>query len=145
MNKKILYRFIKLLFSEFNQRNYSINEYVTNKIVYEEVFNFIQNDLGISDAEQVDFIYASFYETLKKLNGNLSSFTENDIIVPIKNKYEAKRRYYATVHFEEVYSYDTYLPIILEYMVHEYQIDEDAVSTDIIDTWDFEVDITKID
>jgi hypothetical protein len=144
MNKKILYRFIKLLFSEFNQ-TYSVHDFYTNIMVYEEVFNFIQNDLGISDDEKVDFIYASFYETLKNLNGNLSSFSENDVIIPIKNRYQGKKSYYATVYFEELYTYDTYLPIILENMVHEYLIDEDDVKTDIHDTWDHEVDITKID
>ena len=144
MNKKILYRFIKLLFSEFNQ-TYSVHDFYTNIMVYEEVFNFIQNDLGISDDEKVDFIYASFYETLKNLNANLSSFSENDVIIPIKNRYQGKKSYYATVYFEELYTYDTYLPIILENMVHEYLIDEDDVKTDIHDTWDHEVDITKID
>ena len=59
MNKKILYRFIKLLFSEYNQ-TFSVHDYNTNKMAYEEVFNFIQNDLGISDADEVDFIYAFF-------------------------------------------------------------------------------------
>lgn len=144
MNKKILYRFIKLLFSEFNQI-YSVHDFYTNKMAYEEVFYFIQNDLGISDADEVDFIYASFYETLKNLNGNLSSFSENDVIIPIKNKYRGNKSYYATVHFEEEFIHDTYLPIILEYMIHEFQIDEDDVKTDIHDTWDQEVDITKID
>jgi hypothetical protein len=143
MNKKILYRFIKLLFSEFNQ-TYSVHDFYTNIMVYEEVFNFIQNDLGISDDEKVDFIYASFYETLKNLNGNLSSFSENDVIIPIKNRYQGKKSYYATVYFEELYTYDTYLPIILENMVHEFQIDEDDVKTDIHDTWDIEVDIKKL-
>ena len=143
MNKKILYRFIKLLFSEFNQ-TYSAHDFYTNKMVYEEVFNFIQNDLGISDADEVDFIYASFYETLKNLNGNLSSFSENDVIIPIKNKYRGNKSYFATVQFVEEYIHDTYLPIILEYMIHEYQINEDDVKTDIHDTWDIEVDIKKL-
>ena len=143
MNKKILYRFIKLLFSEYNQ-TFSVHDYNTNKMAYEEVFNFIQNDLGISDADEVDFIYASFYETLKNLNGNLSSFSENDVIIPIKNKYRGTKNYMATVRFEEEYIHDTYLPIILEYMIHEYQINEDDVKTDIHDTWDIEVDIKKL-
>ena len=29
-------------------------------------------------------------------------------------------------------------------MIHEYQIDEDDVKTDIHDTWDIEVDIKKL-
>jgi len=143
MNKKILYRFIKLLFSEFNQR-YSVYDFNVDIVAYEVVFNFIQNDLGISDADEVDFIYASFYETLKNLNGNLSSFSENDVIIPIKNKYRGNKSYYATVHFEEEYIQDTYLPIMLEYMINEFQIDEDDVKTDIHDTWDIEVTINKL-
>ena len=142
MNKKILYRFIKLLFNEF--KIYSVDDFNGIKMVYEEVFNFIQNDLGISDADEVDFIYASFYETLKNLNGDLSSFSENDVIIPIKNKYQANKSYYANVHFVEKYTYNTYLPVILEYMIDEYQINEDDVKTDIHDTWDIEVDIKKL-
>ena len=143
MNKKILYRFIKLLFSEFNQR-YSVYDFSTDIMAYDTVFSFIQNDLGISNADEVDFIYASFYETLENLNGNLSSFSEDDVIIPIKNKYRGNKSYYATVHFEEEYIQDTYLPIMLEYMINEFQINEDDVKTDIHDTWDIEVTIEKL-
>jgi hypothetical protein len=113
-------------------------------MAYDTVFSFIQNDLGISNADEVDFIYASFYETLENLNGNLSSFSEDDVIIPIKNKYRGNKSYYATVHFEEEYIQDTYLPIMLEYMINEFQINEDDVKTDIHDTWDIEVTIEKL-
>jgi hypothetical protein len=46
------------------------------------------------------------------------------------------RSYFATVRYDEYYSHKTYMPIMLEYMVEEYIIDEDNVETDVIDTWD---------
>jgi hypothetical protein len=46
------------------------------------------------------------------------------------------RTYFAKVRYDEYYSHKTYLPIMLEFMVDEYIIDEDNVETDIIDTWD---------
>jgi len=142
MNKKILYRLILLLNDSFG--DYSIDEYYSDRSVYEEVSVFIQNDLGFSDSDEVDFIYASFYETLKKLNGDLSNFSENDVVLPIKNKFRGERSYYAEVRYNETFNYDTYLPVILEYMIDEYMIDEDDITTDIKDTWDHEVEIVKV-
>jgi len=143
MNKKILYRFIKLIFSEF-AGEWEINDYFTDKTAYQEVFDFIQSGLGISDADQVDLIYASFCETLKHLNGNFSNFTENDVILPVLQKFRGERSYFATVLFKEFYDFETYLPVILEGLIESYAIDEDDVSTDIRETWDEEIIVKKI-
>jgi hypothetical protein len=142
MNKKILYRLILLLNDTFG--DYSVDEYYSDRSVYGEVSVFIQNDLGFSDSDEVDFIYASFYETLKKLNGNLSNFSENDVVVPIKYKFRGERSYFAEVRYNEIYNYDTYLPVILEYMIDEYIIDEEKLETDIRDTWGHETEIVKV-
>ena len=142
MNKKILYRLILVLNDSFG--DYSVDEYYSDRSVYEEVSVFIQNDLGFSDSDEVDFIYASLYETLKKLNGDLSNFSENDVVLPIKYKFRGERSYYATVRYNESFNYDTYLPVILEYMIDEYMIDGDNVETDIKDTWDHEIEINKV-
>ena len=142
MNKKILYRLILLLNDSFG--DYSVDEYYSDRSVYGEVSVFIQNDLGFSDSDEVDFIYASFYETLKKLNGDLSNFSENDVVIPKKYKFLGERSYFATVRYNESFNYDTYLPVILEYMIDEYIIDEDNVETDIRDTWDHETEIVKV-
>ena len=143
MNKKILYRLILLLNDAFGD-DYSFSDYYEDRHTYETVSEFIQNDLGFSDSDEVDFIYASFYETLKKLNGDLSNFSENDVVVPIKYKFRGERSYFAEVQYNEIFNYDTYLPVILEYMIDEYIIDEDNVETDIKNTWDHEVEIVKV-
>ena len=143
MNKKILYRLILLLNDTFGD-DYSFSDYYEDRHTYETVSEFIQNDLGFSDSDEVDFIYASFYETLKKLNGDLSNFSENDVVVPIKYKFRGERSYFAEVQYNEIFNYDTYLPVILEYMIDEYIIDEDNVETDIKNTWDHEVEIVKV-
>jgi hypothetical protein len=142
MNKKILYRLILLLNDSFGE--YSVDEYYSDRHTYMTVSEFIQNDLGFSDSDEVDFIYASFYETLKKLNGDLSNFSENDVVLPIKYEFRGERSYFATVRYNESFYYDTYLPVILEYMIDEYMINEDNVETDIRDTWDHETEIVKV-
>ena len=143
MNKKILYRLILLLNDTFGD-DYSFSDYYEDRHTYETVSEFIQNDLGFSDSDEVDFIYASFYETLKKLGNDLSNFSENDVVIPKKNKFRGERSYIASVHYREIFNYDTYLPVILEFMIAEYTIDEDDVITDISDTWDHEIEINKV-
>jgi hypothetical protein len=142
MNKKILYRIILLLNDSFG--GYSIDEYYSEITVYEKVSVFIQNDLGFSDLDEVDFIYASLYETLKKLNGDLSNFSENDVVIPIKNKFRGERSYFATAQNNEIYYHDTYLPVILEYKVDMYHLEADNISTNVIDAWDHEIEIEKV-
>ena len=143
MDKKILYRFIKLIFSEFDGE-WEINDYFTDKTAYQEVFDFVQSGLGISDADQIDLIYASFCETLKHLNGDFSNFTENDVILPVLQNFRGERSYLGTVQFTEIYDFETYLPVILEGLMDSYSLDEDRVNTDIIETWDHEIKIKKI-
>ena len=63
------------------------------------------------------------------------------LILPEIKPFKGKRTYYAEVRFEEYYSMETYMPIMLENVIEQYQIDEDTVETDILDTWDHEVDI----
>jgi hypothetical protein len=58
-----------------------------------------------------------------------------------KQKFKGARSYVATVRYDEYYSYETYMDIMLEYMIEEYQIDEDSVDTDIMDTFDHEIDV----
>lgn len=143
MNKKILYRFIKLIFSEFEDE-WEINDYFTDKNAYQEVFGFIQYGLGITDSNEVDLIYASFCETLKHLNGNFSNFSENDVILPVLQKFRGERSYFATVQFKEIYDFETYLPVILEGLIDSYALNEDDVRTDVLETWDQEIKIKKI-
>jgi hypothetical protein len=108
--------------------------------VYEDIFMFIQDKLSHTDADEVDFIYASF-----SLNWEMypSSFPEiyGEVIKPKLKMYEGFRNYGATVVYNESYHHNTYLPIMLRYMIEEYQIDEDNVETDIRDTWDHQIDI----
>lgn len=140
MGKKILYKFIKILISEFGD-TYSVNDLYVEPDIYSTVFNFIYNDLAIDDIDKVDLIYSSFVETLIHLNGDYTDFNENDVIIPSKKIFNGEKSYYATVLYTEYYSHQTYLPAILHSLIIEYQIDEDNVEADIRDTWDEEVKI----
>ena len=110
---------------------------------YEEFSTFIQNKLSHTDSDEVDFIYASF-----SLNWEMyaSSFPElyGEVIRPEIKMYEGVRNYGATVIYNEYYHHSTYLPIMLEYAITEYQIDEDNVESDIRDTWDHDITINEI-
>jgi hypothetical protein len=122
--------------------SFDISELFDDSNVYEDIYMFIQDKLSHTDADEVDFIYASF-----SLNWEMyeSSFPEiyGEVIKPELKMYEGVRNYGATVVYNEYYHHNTYLPVMLEYMINEYQIDEDNVETDIRDTWDHEITINE--
>ena len=103
---------------------------------------FIQDKLSHSDSEEVDFIYASFSRNWEMYG---SSFPElyGEVIRPEIKMYEGVRNYGASVIYNEYYHHSTYLPVMLEYMINEFQIDEDHVDTDIRDTWDHEISVEE--
>ena len=109
---------------------------------YVEFSSFIQDKLSHTDSDEVDFIYASF-----SLNWEMytSSFPEiyGEVIRPEIKMYEGVRNYGASVIYNEYYHHSTYLPVMLEYMINEFQIDEDHVDTDIRDTWDQEISVEE--
>ena len=109
---------------------------------YVEFSSFIQDKLSHTDSDEVDFIYASF-----SLNWEMytSSFPEiyGEVIRPEIKMYEGVRNYRASVIYNEYYHHSTYLPIIFEYAIQEYLIDEDNVESDVHDTWDHEITIDE--
>lgn len=134
---KIIYNYIKGANPSFD-----ISDLFDEQNVYEDIFMFIQDKLSHSDADEVDFIYASF-----SLNWEMyaSSFPEiyGEVIKPKLTTFEGVRRYGATVVYNEFYHQNTYLPIMLEYAINEYQIDEDNIETEVHDTWDHEISINE--
>jgi hypothetical protein len=134
---KIIYKFAK---SEFPR--IEVSWLFDDASVYEDIFMFIQDKLSHSDSEEVDFIYASF-----SLNWEMygSSFPEiyGEVVRPKLTMYEGRKTYGADVVYNEFYHHRTYLPVMLEYMINEFQIDEDHVDTDIRDTWDHEISVEK--
>jgi len=122
--------------------NFDIADLFDDSNVYEDVYMFIQDKLSHTDADEVDFIYASFSRNWEMYT---SSFPEiyGEVIKPELKMYEGVRNYGATVVYNEYYHHNTYLPVMLEYMINEYQIDEDNVETDVRDTWDHEITINE--
>ncbi len=123
-----------------NHPNTEIGDLFDDTSTYEDISIFIQDKLSHSDADEVDFIYASF-----SLNWEMyaSSFPEiyGEVIRPKLTRYEGVRNYYAKVVYDEYYHHNTYLPIMLEYLINDYQIDEDNIESEIYDTWDYSVTI----
>jgi hypothetical protein len=93
--------------------NFDISDLFDDSNVYEDIYMFIQDKLSHTDSDEVDFIYASFSRNWEMYG---SSFPEiyGEVIKPE-----------------------------LEYMINEYQIDEDNVETDIRDTWDHQININE--
>ena len=122
--------------------SFDISELFDDSNVYEDIYMFIQDKLSHTDSDEVDFIYASFSRNWEMYG---SSFPEiyGEVIKPELKMYEGIRNYGATVVYNEYYHHNTYLPVMLEYMINEYQIDEDNVETDIRDTWDHEITINE--
>ena len=134
---KIIYNYIV-----GSDPNFDIADLFEDSNVYEDIYMFIQDKLSHTDSDEVDFIYASFSRNWEMYG---SSFPEiyGEVIKPELKMYEGVRNYGATVVYNEYYHHNTYLPVMLEYMINEYQIDEDNVETDIRDTWDHEITINE--
>jgi len=137
VNKKYILKVCQLLYSQFIRNNkFSISDLDSEHETYETIFRHIQDTMGHKDENEVDFIYACFYENVNKWGNKILTISPEQIDLPKLKEMRGIRTYYATVRYDEYYSHKTYMPIMLEYMVEEYQIDEDNIETDIIDTWD---------
>lgn len=134
---KIIYNYIV-----GSDPNFDVTDLFDDSNVYEDIYMFIQDKLSHNDSDEVDFIYASFSRNWEMYG---SSFPEiyGEVIKPELKMYEGIRNYGATVVYNEYYHHNTYLPVMLEYMINEYQIDEDNVETDIRDTWDHQININE--
>ena len=142
VNKKYILKVCQLLYSQFIRNNeFSISDLDSQHETYETIFSHIQKTMGHEDADEVDFIYACFYENVNKWGDKILTISPEQIDLPKLKEMRGIRTYYATVRYDEYYSHKTYMPIMLNYMVEEYQIDEDNIETDIIDTWDHETRI----
>lgn len=139
-----LKKIFKIIYNDIkgSDPSFSITDLFHEPSVYEDIFMLIQNKLSHTDSNDVDFIYASF-----SLNWEMyaSSFPEiyGEVIRPEIKMYEGVRNYIATAIYNEYYHHSTYLPIMFEYAINEYQIDEDNVETDIQDSWDHEITINE--
>lgn len=145
-DSKFLKKVFTLIYSEFGD-DYTILDMETDASTYEEFYEFIGNSLGLEgEQDKIDFIYASYYLNLKEYGGNILSsikLNDDDILIPTLKTFKGNRTYYATVQYDERYTMNTYLPSIMEYAINEYQIDEDEMRTDVLDTWDYDVNIQK--
>jgi hypothetical protein len=142
VNKKYILKVCQLLYSQFIRNNeFSISDLDSQHETYETIFSHIQKTMGHEDADEVDFIYACFYENVNKWGDKILTISPEQIDLPKLKEMEGIRTYFATVRFDEYYSHKTYIPIMLEYMIDEYIINEDHVDTDIFDTWDYETRI----
>ena len=141
-NKKYIQKVCGVVYRQFiKKENMNIYEMADDRSTYEDIFSFLQKSFGHND-DETDFLYACAYVNIEKWGEKVLLIEPEQITIMPKQKFKGTRSYVATVRYDEYYSYDTYMDIMLEYMIEEYQIDEDSVDTDIIDTWDHEINIT---
>ena len=137
VNKKYILKVCQLLYSQFIVNNKShIGDLYHDHGTYDTIYNHIKDTMGHKDESEIDFLYACFYENVNKWGSKILTISPEQIDIPELKEMRGIRTYFATVRYDEYYSHKTYMPIMLEYMVEEYIIDEDNVETDIIDTWD---------
>jgi len=141
-NKKYIQKVCGVVYRQFiKKENIDIYQMADDRSIYEYIFSFLQKSFGHND-DETDFLYACAYVNIEKWGEKVLLIEPEQITIIPKQKFKGTRSYVATVRYDEYYSYDTYMDIMLEYMIEEYQIDEDSVDTDIIDTWDHEINIT---
>lgn len=140
-NKKYIQKVCGVVYRQFiKKENIDINQMADYRPTYEYIFSFLQKSLGHND-DETDFLYACAYLNIAKWGDKILTINPEQITIVPKQKFKGARSYVARVRYDEYYSYETYMDIMLEYMIDEYQIDEDSIDTDIIDTWDHEIDI----
>jgi hypothetical protein len=140
--KDYLLKMCQLLYKEFiMNENVYVDDLSTDPWLYERVFEFIDNKLGHKDTDISDFIYACFYENSNEYGEDIFNISSKDVIVPRLKKLKAKRSYMASVRFQEIYTFDSYMNVIMEYAINNYQIDYDDFTSDIHDTWDENIDV----
>lgn len=141
-NKKYIQKVCGVVYRQFiKKENIDIYQMADDRHIYEYIFSFLRKSFGHND-DETDFLYACAYVNIEKWGEKILLIEPEQITIMPKQKFKGARSYVATVRYDEYYSYETYMDIMLEYMIEEYQIDEDSVDTDIIDTWDHEIDIT---
>lgn len=141
-NKKYIQKVCGVVYRQFIKNGkIDIFSMADDRSTYEEIFNFLSKSFGHDD-DGTDFLYACAYVNIQKWGQKVLLIESEQITIMPKQKFKGTKSYVATVRYDEYYSYDTYMDIMLEYMIEEYQIDEDSVDTDIIDTWDHEINIT---
>ena len=142
VNRKYILKVCQLLYSQFiHNDKVNIGDLYHDSHTYETIFRHIQDTMGHKDGNEVDFLYACFYENVNKWGSKILMISPEQIDISELKEMRGIRTYFAKVRYDEYYSHKTYLPIMLEFMVDEYIIDEDNVETDIIDTWDHETRI----
>ena len=140
--KDYLLKMCQLLYKEFIiNENVYVDDLSTDPWLYERVFEFIDNKLGHKDTDISDFIYACFYENSNEYGEDIFNISSKDVIVPKLKKLKAKRSYMASVRFQEIYTFDSYMNVIMEYAINNYQIDYNDFTSDIHDTWDENIDV----
>ena len=141
-NKKYIQKVCGVVYRQFiKKENINIHEMADDRSTYEYIFDFLKRSFG-HDVDETDFLYACAYVNIEKWGEKVLLIEPEQITIMPKQKFKGTRSYVASVRYDEYYSYDTYMDIMLEYMIEEYQIGEDSVDTDIIDTWDHEINIT---
>jgi hypothetical protein len=142
-NKKYILKICQLLYKEFILSNkFNESELGTNMDAYHEVREYLEK-LGHEDYEESDFLYTCFVKNSNFYNEDILSIDVNQLEIPKLQSYKGERQYYATVQFNETYSMETYLPIIMKSALENYSIDEDDVESEIIDTWDHSIKIYR--
>ena len=141
-NKKYIQKVCGVVYRQFiKKENIDIYEMADDRTIYEYIFSFLQKSFGHND-DETDFLYACAYVNIEKWGEKVLLIEPEQIDIIPKQKLRGTKTYHAKVRFDEYYSYDTYMDIMLEYMIEEYQIDYDSADTDIYDTWDHEIIIT---
>jgi len=145
-NKRYLLNICQLLYRQFignESMNNTIDELGTDVDIYDTVYEFIRDKLSHDDDDVIDFIYSCFYETANEYNDRIMNINSEDLIIPKLRKMKGTRFFTAQVRYIEDYTHTSYMPIMLESLIYHQIIDEDSLDTEIIDMWDFQIDVDE--
>ncbi len=141
-NKKYIQKVCSLVYRQFIiNEDISVDEMNEEMYIYDNIFNFLESSFG-HDTEGTDFLYACAYENIKKWGDKISSISPEQIVVASKQKFKGNSSYFESSIVREYYSHNTYMGIMLEYDIRNWNIDPDEEDRDVRDSWDWEVDIT---
>ena len=141
-NKKYIQKVCGLVYRQFlKKENIDITEMADDYGIYEDGFNFLHKSLG-HDFQDTDFLYACAYLNIAKWGDKILTINPEQITIVPKKRFKGESTHYKSVRVDEYYSYDTYMDIMLEYEIRNWNIEPDDTEEDTRDTWDWEINIT---
>jgi len=137
-NKKYIQKVCGIVYRQLIvKENIEIYDLADDTTTYEYVSEFLHKSFGHT-WEDTDFLYACTYVNIEKWRDKILKIDPELITTVPKQKFKCHTTYYEQSRVDEFYTNDTYMDVMLEYDVKNWDLEPDKREVDPLDTWDWE-------